>query len=147
MPVPAFGFSFGDFVNAIGLINDIRRALKDTGGSEDELGVVLQDLQQLEAILTQLDRGSWGDGCDLAHVNAVRGLASTCKAPLVEFLDKLTASRGAMRGRGDGVRSHLRSGFKKAEWAILLKDDVECFRQIVISKTMTLTLLMVVPMA
>lgn len=36
MVAPAFGFSVGDFIAAIQLIGKVAKALKDTGGAEDD---------------------------------------------------------------------------------------------------------------
>ncbi len=44
MAAPGFGFSFGDFVQAISLLNDVRKALRDSGGAVDEFQQVLTDL-------------------------------------------------------------------------------------------------------
>jgi hypothetical protein len=44
MATPAFGFSFGDFVTLISLINDVRKALQQSGGAKDEIQAVLADL-------------------------------------------------------------------------------------------------------
>ena len=57
MSGPGFGFSFGDFVQAIRLLDDVRRALKDTGGAVDEYKNVLLELQQLEIVLEHI--GVW----------------------------------------------------------------------------------------
>jgi hypothetical protein len=49
MAAPGFGFSFGDFVQAISLLNDVRKALRDTGGAKDEFKHVSVDLQHLRS--------------------------------------------------------------------------------------------------
>jgi hypothetical protein len=36
MAAPGFGFSFGDFVQAISNLKPIRKALRETGGAMDE---------------------------------------------------------------------------------------------------------------
>lgn len=54
MITPAFGFSFRDFVSAIKLVNDIRKALSDTTGAAEEVRALYQDLEQLDAFLTHL---------------------------------------------------------------------------------------------
>ena len=87
--IPPFGFSVGDFINAIGLANQIRKALKDVGGSEDDIQMVLQGLQQLELVLIQLRNGNWAKGGDLNHINAIRGIAVSCEATLKGFLQNV----------------------------------------------------------
>ncbi|PMD62077.1 uncharacterized protein K444DRAFT_525361 [Hyaloscypha bicolor E] len=89
MAAPDFGFSFGDFVSAIKIVKDICRALRDTGGAKDEFQHVLIDLQHLVILLEQLNHGVWDHGGDAGHLNAIKGMALTCKTPLQEFLDKM----------------------------------------------------------
>lgn len=89
MAAPGFGFSFGDFVSAIKIVKDICRALRDTGGAKDEFQHVLIDLQHLVILLEQLNHGAWDHGGDAGHLNAIKGMALTCKTPLQEFLEKI----------------------------------------------------------
>ena len=88
MAAPGFGFSFGDFVAAASLINEIRKALRDVGGAKDEFQQISIELQHLEILLDQLNRGSWDHGGDPGHLNAVKGVTLACKVPLEEFLIK-----------------------------------------------------------
>ncbi len=89
MAFPSFGFLFGDFVQAIKILNDIHKALQDVGGAEDEFKYGLVDVQQLEILLDQLNRGSWDEGGDVGYLNAVKGMALTCQVPVQEFLAKI----------------------------------------------------------
>ena len=89
--IPPFGFSVGNFINAVGLIAKIRKALKGIGGAEDNIRMALQDLQQLELVLNQLKDGDWGDGADISHINAVRGVALSGCVVLEDFLRRLKA--------------------------------------------------------
>lgn len=145
MPVPAFGFSAGDFITAVTLINTVRKALKDSGGSQDEIRAVLQDLQQLHVVLTQLHEGDWGTGGDVSHVNAVRGLALTCQGPLSHFLQRLEKAKDKMAHGKDGVKGRLLSSVKRGQWALFLKEDVDHFRQVIIAKLIAINLLAQMP--
>ena len=146
MPVPAFGFSAGDFISTLGLINTVRKALKNSGGSQDELQAVLQDLHQLETILTLLHEGDWGKGSDLSHVNAVRGLALTCKEPLRQFLEKLTMAHDTMSNARDNLKGLFQSNAKKGQWAIFLREDVDHFRQVILAKLIAINTLLSMPL-
>ena len=64
--VPAFGFSVSDSTNVLSLINKVKKALNDTGGAEDDVRVVLQDLEGLAMVLDQLIQGQWGKNLILA---------------------------------------------------------------------------------
>ncbi|KAF2195523.1 hypothetical protein K469DRAFT_543283 [Zopfia rhizophila CBS 207.26] len=52
--MPAFGFSVGDFIAAIGLIAKVIRALKDKCGAATEYQHLQLELQALERTLRYL---------------------------------------------------------------------------------------------
>jgi hypothetical protein len=142
MAAPGFGFSFGDFVQAISILNDVRKALRDTGGAKDELKSVSVDLEQLEILFEQLDRGSWDHGGDAGHINAVKGMALTCKAPLQEFLAKLEKFKKLKETNLRGFRAGVRGEARKMRWAVEMKDEVEKFKTVIVAKLTPITLLM-----
>ena len=145
MVVP-FGFSVGDFINAIGLVNKVRQALKDVGGAGDDIQLVLHDLQHLELILIQLKDGEWGAGGDVSHVNAIRGIALSCGSVLEGFLRKVESfQRSASCEPGLSNRAFTR-GFKNVQWAISMKEEVDQFRLFVVSKVVTMNLLLSMPL-
>lgn len=144
--VPPFGFSVGDFINAIGLINKVRQALKDVGGAEDDIQLVTNDLQHLELILIQLKNGDWGAGGDISHVNAIRGIAPSCVSALEDFLRKVEDfQRSASCEPGSSTKT-LTRGFKKVQWAISMKEEVNQLRVFLLSNLMTLNLLLAMPL-
>ncbi|CAD6582456.1 MAG: hypothetical protein ASARMPRED_000970 [Alectoria sarmentosa] len=53
---PAFGFSVGDFISAIGLVKRVIKAFKDTGGASPEYQLVVIELKGLKDILRHLER-------------------------------------------------------------------------------------------
>ena len=144
--IPPFGFSVGDFINAIGLANQIKKALKDIGGSEDDIQMVTQDLQHLELVLIQLRDGDWATGGDLNHINAIRGIAVSCEAPLKEFLHKVEGFHSSVTARPGSSTKVITRSFKKAQWAISMKEAVNQFRLFVLSKIVTASLLLALPM-
>lgn len=140
MPV-AFGFSVGDFINAIVLINKIRKAPKHVGGAADDINFVLQDLEQLESLFLTLIDGQWGKGGDISYVNAVRGVANSCEATLAAFLQKVEGFQRFSTG------SHFSSGrilggFKQAKWTVQMTEEVDRFRLLILSKKATISLLL-----
>jgi hypothetical protein len=113
MAAPGFGFSFGDFVQAISILNDVRKALRDTGGAKHEIKSVSVYLEQLGILFEQLDRGSWDHGGDAGHINAVKGMALICKAPLQEFLAKLEKFKKLKETNLGGFRAGVRGEVRK----------------------------------
>ena len=141
MATPGFGFSFGDFVAAIKLLNDIRKALRDIGGAEDEFKHVLIDLQHLEIILEQLNHGTWDQGADAGHLNAVKGMALTCKIPLQDFLAKMEKYKSLQTRDISGFRAGVGVARRKTQWAISMKDEVEKFRALIVAKVVAINML------
>ena len=143
--VPAFGFSVGDFINAIGLINQVRKALKDVGGAEDDIRTVLQELQQLELLLTQLRDGHWGHGGDISHVNAIRGVALSCESFLKDFLRKVEGFHAAVSSKPGSSAKAVTRGYKQVRWAVSMKEEVHQLRLLVLSKLVTVNVLLAIP--
>ena len=144
--VPPFGFSVGDFINVIGLINKIRKSLKDVGGAEDDVRIVLQDLQQLELILTQLKDGEWGNGGDVSHVNAVRGVALSGEARLKDFLRKVEFFHFVLSMKHGSAAAAITRGAKKAQWTLSMKEEIFQFKLFLSAKIMSANLLLVMPL-
>ena len=144
--LPVFGFSTSDFITAIGLINDCRKALRDTGGSKDDFLLLLQDLEQLQTVLEQLKDGVWGRGGDVIYINAVRAMALTVQAPLKDFLLKIEKYR-CMAGGARGVKMHLASNARKLQWAVTMREDVSRFRTVITTKLLNMSLLLALPAA
>jgi hypothetical protein len=142
MATPGFGFSFGDFVAAIKLVNDIRRALRNTGGAKDEFKHVYVDLQHLEILLDHLNRGIWDQGGDAGHLNAVKGMAFACKIPLQEFLAKMEKYKSLRSHEMRGFRGTVGVGKRKIQWEISMKEEVEKFRALIVAKVVAINMLL-----
>lgn len=143
---PAFGFSPSDFIAAIKLINDFRKALRDSGGSKDDFLLLLQDLEQLQILLEQLKDGVWGNGGDVGYVNAVRDVALTVQTPLRDFLLKLEKYR-CMASGARGVKMQFVSNARKLQWAVTMREDVSKFRAVIATKLLSMSLLLALPAA
>jgi hypothetical protein len=142
MAAPAFGFSFGDFVQAVNLIHDVCRALRESGGARDEFKLVVVELQSLELLLQQLVDGSWDNGVDTGHLNAVKGLALTCKVHLEDFLTKINSFKNLGSGEVSGIKAKIGVGAAKVRWAVQMKAGVEKFRAVIMAKVVSINLLL-----
>ena len=143
---PPFGFSPSDFVTAIGLINQFRKALRDPGGSKDDFLLLSQDLEQLQIVLEQLKDGVWGGGGDVGHVNAVRAMALTIQTPLRDFLFKLEKYQ-CMASEARGVKMRFASDARKLQWAVTMREDVSRLRAVIATKLLNMSLLLALPAA
>lgn len=138
--VPAFGFSVGDFVSAIGLTVKICKALREAGGASAECRMVIQDLQNLQQVL-ELLQDLRPAGASPSHVNAIRGVAITCLIPLKEFAEKIERSYGPIASASSSNRFLHRSG-KKAQWSVFATEEVAKFRSVIAAKVASIGLLL-----
>lgn len=158
---PAFGFSVGDFISAIGepvpltpvcstdyerpdLIRRISKALKETGGAATEYQDAVIELKSLKHALQRLSALEPTED-NVAHVNAIRGMALACQLPLQEFLKKLEKYEDSLgpwvEGPGMG-RTAFRCAGRKARWAVSFSQEVEKLRTLVAAKQISINLLL-----
>lgn len=123
----SFGWSAGDLVAALQLLNTIRIALSDTGGAVGHYREQVAFLQQLGLTLGHLDAlhglpVSSATRADLqAHCEKVRG-------PLLAFLgDGQRRFRGALGRRT--AWADLRSAPRKVQWPLWTAERVRELRE------------------
>ncbi|CAO2647556.1 Nn.00g084780.m01.CDS01 [Neocucurbitaria sp. VM-36] len=140
--MPAFGFSVGDFIAAIGLIVKVSKAVKDKFGASNEYQHVILELQALEKTMRYLQalqpRKSNAD-----HVNALRGMALTCRIPLQEFLERIQKYEASLGPFATHSRRCLKSAGRKSQWAIFMSDEVAKLRTAIGAKVLSINLLIV----
>lgn len=157
MPVPAFGFSAGDFISAIGkapstnlksitaktftqgLVKKVIKALKRTGGASTEYQHAIIELNGLKNVLRRLESLQPNQDNE-HHVNAIRGVALACQLPLRDFLTKLEKYEVSLGPLSNPKWYH---GFpQKSRWAMSFAEEVEKLRALVAAKTVSITLLL-----
>lgn len=157
MPVPAFGFSAGDFISAIGkatstkwklviakrsfkgLVKKVIKALKSTGGAASEYQHAIIELNGLKNVLRRLESLQPTQDNE-HHINAVRGMALACQLPLREFMTKLEKYEASL---GPFSKSKWYRGVpQKTKWATSFEEEVEKLRALVAAKTVSITLLL-----
>ncbi|KAL9117597.1 MAG: hypothetical protein Q9187_005866, partial [Circinaria calcarea] len=154
---PAFGFSVGDFISAIGertllcgiylaaaylsidLIRKISKALKETGGASAEYQDAVIELKGLKHTLQHLEILECSED-NISHVNAIRGMALACQLPLRDFLKKLERYESSLGPWTD--RTAFRSAGRKARWAVSFGQEVEKLRALVAAKLININLLL-----
>lgn len=128
MAAPAIRFSLDDVGQVIHLITDICKALRESGGAEDEFKLLLIELHSLELLLQGLLDGFWDYGVDAGHLNAVKELALVCKVNLKDFLRKIDNFKKLCCSGVSGVKAKVKVGAAKLRWAFQMKNEVERFR-------------------
>src|SRR5271156_888137 len=90
---PAFGFSVGDFISAIQLIQKISEALKTAGGASSHYQRVLVELNGLNNALHELQKVQPSEE-DVGQINTLRVMVHACQLQLHNFFGKLEKYHG-----------------------------------------------------
>ncbi|KAL2043073.1 hypothetical protein N7G274_004133 [Stereocaulon virgatum] len=136
---PAFGFSVGDFISAIGLIKKVSKALKHAGGAAADYQNVLVELKALKNVLRHLETLEPTED-NIRHVNAIRGMALACQLPLRDFMVKLERYEASLGPWSE--RTSFGSAGRKAKWAVSFTEEVEKLRALVAAKHISINLLL-----
>lgn len=84
-----FGFSVGDFLAAVTLIQQTVSALNEAGGSSSQYRRLALELHSLGRSLQEVDRLEPTDGLE-AIVEAIKATALSCQVSLREFLENIS---------------------------------------------------------
>jgi hypothetical protein len=144
MVAPGFGFSVGDFIAAIQLIGKVFKALKDTGGAEDDFKALFQELSQLQIVLEQLRDLPSISSSSQSHFNAVKGMALAVQIPLRDFLGKIEKFKATFAMEKGGFSEFKKVG-RKAKWAISMQKEVDRLRGVLTMKIVTISVLLALP--
>ncbi|KAF2635384.1 hypothetical protein P280DRAFT_194530 [Massarina eburnea CBS 473.64] len=137
--IPAFGFSVGDFIAAIGLCTKVAKTLKGSSGVSAEYQQVIIEIEGLQDALTRLARLEPTES-NIDHVNAIRRMALACSLPMQDFLSKLERYEGSMSPFTTG--KSIRSVGKKAEYAVFMSEEVKTMRTMISGKVISINLLL-----
>jgi len=139
----AFGFSFGDLVQIIHLINNVCKALGESGGAGDGFSLVLIELQSLELLIQRLADGSWDYGLDAIHLGAIKGLALTYKVHIAGYLTNIGSCKSFGSGEAPSIKAETGGvGAAKLRWVVQIKDWVKSFRNMIVANGAPIKLLL-----
>lgn len=117
----------------------VSKAIKDERGASSEYQLLDLELQSLRRILDQL-QALQPTAENASHINAVRALALTCRLPLEQFLDKIDRFERSL-----GVQtssSYVKRVNRKAQWAVMMSEEVSRLRTHITAKVLSLNLLL-----
>ena len=133
-----FGFSAGDFIQALGLVRTVINALRESNGAGPEFRELTQELSTLESALL-LVQGIELDEDQNAEGIALRQAASQCQQTIEAFEAKIDKYQIYMRVDGSG--SKVKDGWMKIRWAVYEKHDLLDFKARLRGHTSTIELL------
>src|SRR5437762_990911 len=119
---PAFGFSVGDFISAIRVIQKICNSLQTAGGASTQYQRVMVELNGLSNVLHQLEKIEPTED-DAGQVNTLRAMVRACELQLSDFLSKLEKYKASLTPFS--TSSTLKAAGRKAQWALEMESETE----------------------
>ena len=121
----SFGYSVGDFIALAGLVHNVIRKLKDTGGARSIYRELYTDLESLHATLHRVQSlEQEGQG-----VGGLRQACGACLERIHEFLRTLDKFQSTLRHKKPGDWFHeLKTLVDKVNFGVLKEDQVKDFR-------------------
>jgi len=137
MPAP-FGFGVGDFIAVATLINNIRAALKDSGGARDEYQELERELELLELALAAI-KTLTGPPHRQSEITAIKLVALSCRRTLDTFYAGIKKYDQSLSVTSRPSRT--RASVKMVQRNLLMQADVTELRNYVAAHVGTLNIL------
>ena len=121
-----FGFSVGDFIAALELVNDVIDALREANGAGAQFRELVGELNTLKTALCGVEELELDD----AQINgrdALQAAAAQCQTTINDFWKTIQKYQTHLRVQGSG--SSVKDGWMKIQWAVCKKDDVARFKE------------------
>lgn len=135
----AFGFSTGDFINAIHLVKGIVKALNDSRGSSKEYLEVISELRGLEVALIQV-KAQYNSIVKIEQSSALRQAVKECETSIIDFLESLQKYHGHLSKVGTGNK--WKDALRKIQWHLCKTDDLITFRLRIASHVQSIEMLL-----
>jgi hypothetical protein len=133
----SFGWSVGDIVAAISLINQVIHCVKDVGGSQEHFQELQSELQGLQLALTNISSLASEPG-QIPDIVALKFVACSCQETIQRFLQKIEPFNKSL-GPGS-QRSKLRTAPRMVRWELLVKKEIPEFRSYLVAHVGSLNL-------
>lgn len=134
-----FGFSAGDFIAAIKLVNTLVDALRESGHARSTFRDLIQELYALEDVLIRVKRLDLDEQLKIEEL-ALRQAASQCQRSIDFFWNKVQSLQPHLQSNGTG--SMLKDGWAKMKWAVCKQTDVDQFRATIRGHTSSIQMLL-----
>lgn len=135
----SFGFSAGDFISALSLVNTVITSLRSAGGSSAEYQSLISQLYTLESALLRVKHLELDDS-QHAEVIALRQAAAQCQRTIDAFEEQIKKYQPSLRAEGSG--NNVRDCWRKVKWVLCKKDDLAKFKADLMGHTESIELLL-----
>jgi hypothetical protein len=144
MVVPAFGFSVGDFIACINLVNDLIRALSDSAGAKLQYQRLITELINLKSALTEV-RQLKVEESQASQKIALEQVAFQCQKTIETFLTENAKFKTTLAAQTTSSNWSWRANLHKIQWAMCKEDATDKLRAEITGHTLTIqTLLMMI---
>lgn len=116
MAAPGFGFSVGDFIAGVSLINKLIRALNDAAGSRAAYRKLISELLILHEALTEISILQLDSARESQKI-ALQRVAIQCQTSIEIFLEKNAKFRDLLGLQTSLTSSIWRTNLHKIQWA------------------------------
>ena len=134
-----FGFSVGDFIAALRLVDTVVDALRESGRSSANFQELLAELQSLKAALHSVDQLQLHDD-QQPELLALKQASAQCQITVENFWKRIMKYQPHLGATGTDFR--LKSGWMKIKWAFCKKEDLARFKVDVQAHTQSIMILM-----
>ena len=135
-----FGFSVGDFLNALELVSTVIDAVQDSGSASSEYRELLNQLQSLRTALSQVERLDI-DQVQHSELIALKQAASRCEGTIEGFWHKIRKYQPHLT-KNISSHSGLKDKWMRIKWAFCTKDDVAKFKADLLGHTESINILL-----
>lgn len=122
MVAPTFGFSAGDFVAAVQILNEICKALKDAGGAASDYEETIRRLSQLSTILQRLEVGQ-AEQSSFDADDVIWDSARACCGHVQAFI--LSQEKYMQTIGSSANRWSPRTVYRRTQWALSTRKEVD----------------------
>ncbi|KAI3337266.1 hypothetical protein HD806DRAFT_518169 [Xylariaceae sp. AK1471] len=117
----SFGFSVGDFLTVIELVNKVR---KDFAGAPDQFQHISNELRCLDHAIRDIDVLLFGQDLTQAQEKRLCDITDNCRLILEDTLRTLNGY-STLKSRGDGISGKAKRVWKRLQWE---PDDIRELR-------------------
>ena len=135
-----FGFSVGDFIQAVKLVGTVIDSLSASSRSSAELRELLHQLYSLETALQEVKRLEVEE-CLHAEVLALKQSAAQCQRTITGFLDRTQTYQPQILDT-HGLGNTIQAKWRRLKWAWCKKTEVVQFKSDLLAHTESIQLLL-----
>ena len=139
MAVPTFGFSLGDFVAIVDVIQKVHKAFDEQNGASAEYRRLIHSISVLQLVFQELECLKASD-TELSHINAIRAQARHSVQYLVAFRESIAKYDKYLGNTANSGRA--KSSAKKVQWAVTAAGEVTKLNQSMAMEVEKLNLLL-----